>query len=53
MDYFEEVIENTPINSLIQFFLKIEQIFDHTWKFIFVVLSEKIPTIRVILKCEG
>jgi hypothetical protein len=32
MDYFEEVIENTPTNSLIQSFLEIEQIFDHTWK---------------------
>jgi hypothetical protein len=35
MDYFEEVIKNAPTNSLIQSFKKIEQIFDHTWKFYF------------------
>jgi hypothetical protein len=35
MDYFEGLIENTPIDSLIQSFLKIEQIFDHSWKFYF------------------
>ncbi len=42
MDYFEEVRENTPRDSLIQFVLETEEIFNQTHgSFIYVAPSEK------------
>jgi len=41
-DDFEEVIESTPTNSLIQNFLETKQIFDQEHQsFIFIALSEE------------
>ncbi len=41
-DDFEEVIESTPTNSLIQFFLKTKQIFDQEHQsFICIAFSEE------------
>jgi len=39
MDNFEEVIKNAPIDSLVQFFYKVEQIFDQKCESLIYMIS--------------